>query len=453
MDQRRASGSEPFKTMSMTEPSPAWDRLLRAVGPLCQGGADGLAGLSEAEWAELLAECNRHWMTPFVYRALAAHRTQIAVPKAAWRGFKKMYMLSRARTRRADALLNPVLLAFNAAGIPVIALKGMHLSTQVYDDPSARPMIDADLLIRREHLTAAAAIVESFGFRQDKAVLRMRGQSAAREDRRHLGTFWYPNGPPIELHHDLAAPDALPGIEVEGLWRRASPARIGRAEVLVLSPEDTLLHLSIHAALHHQFGVKLLSLCDIPVLLHRWRDRIDWTTLWHRARAWEVERPVLITLALTQHRLGFPLPEGAAAPLSRHLPEMDTLMAIAERQMREKAAALARRRLPPRPTADVKAEVRLLAGLTGLPTLTRRAGFVARRIFLTRRELAASFGLTSEPLWLPVLYPVRLAGLLMRYVPGVLKHAWRPAGEDPEVRRFVEADRGRNTLMAWLREA
>jgi len=443
--------------MSVTEPSPAWDRLLQAVGTLSRGGADGLAGLSEAEWADLLGECNRHWVTPFVYRALAAHRTQIVVPETAWRGFKKMYMLSRARTRRADALLNPVLRAFNAAGIPVIALKGMHLSTQVYDDPAARPMIDADLLIRRDHLTAAAHIVESFGFRQDRPALRtgMPGQSAARDDRRHLGTFWYRNGPPIELHHDLAAPDALPGIDVEGLWQRASPARIGGAEVLVLSPEDTLLHLSIHAALHHQFAVKLLSLCDVPVLLHRWRDRIDWTTVWRRARAWEVERPVLITLALTQHRLGFPLPDGAAAPLARRLPEMNALMGIAERQMRDKAAALAKRRLASRPTADVKAEVRLLAGLTKLPTLTRRAGFVAKRIFLTRRELAASFGLTSEPLWLPVLYPVRLAGLLMRYVPGVLKHALRrrPAGEDPEVRRFIEADHARNDLMAWLREA
>lgn len=445
----------------MTEPSPAWDRLLQAVGTLTRGGADGLAGLAEAEWTDLLAECNRHWMTPFVYRALAVHRTRLAVPEAAWRGFKKMYLLSRARTRRADLLLNPVLLAFNAAGIPVIALKGMHLSTQVYGDPASRPMIDADLLVRREHLTAAAAIVESFGFRQNlyKSPPRPRRprRMRARDDRHHVGTFWYPKGPPIELHYDLEARDALPGIDLEGIWARARAARIGGADVLVLSPEDTLLHLAIHAAFHHLFAAKLLTLCDVAVALDHWRDRIDWNVFWWRARAWGAERSALITLALTQTWLRYPLPEAAAAPLAHHLTEMEGLTQIAARQMRAKAAALALRRLSPKPVvANPRPEVAVFVRLRQLPTARSRAKLIVGRVFVSRRELSASFGLSPMPPWLPLLYPVRLGMLVGRYAPGVIGLAvqrWLGRGEDPEVAELLEANRGRRTLMAWLREA
>jgi hypothetical protein len=451
---RERSPSPPTRD---TESSAAWDRLLHAAGSLSRGGTDAFTELSEAEWADFLAECDLHWVTPLIYRTLAAHRGRVPVPQAVWRGFKKMYLLSRARTRRADGLIIPVLSALSAAWIPVIVLKGMHLSTQAYDDPASRPMIDADLLVRREHLSAAARIVESFGFRQEEAETPSGPQRGrASDDHHQLAIFWYPKGPPIELHYDLEAPDLLPCIDLEGVWRRASPARIGGAEVLVLSPEDTILQLCIHMAFHHLFAVKLLNLCDIPVVLDRWRDRIDWNAFWARARAWGVERSVLITFALTQDRLGYKLDNCASAALAPHLPEMGTLMDMAERQMRNKAAALARRRLSPKPAPrNEKPGFHAFLKLRQHPSLPGRARLVVNRVFLPRRELSASFGLASDPLWLPLLYPVRLAVLIARHVPGVMRFAVLRRirrKDEPEIREILETEMAQRSLASWLRK-
>jgi hypothetical protein len=404
-----------------------------------------LFDLSEADWAGFLIECNLHWITPFAYRVLADNRGRVAVPPEIWRGFKKMYLLSRARTRRADAMIIPVLSAFGAAGIPVIALKGMHLSTQVYDDPSMRPMIDADLLVRPGDLPAAARIVESFGFRQRNAGAGPVYPGRASEEGHHLGAFRPPAGPPIELHHHLLAPHILRGIDMEGLWSRARPARIGDAAVLVLAPEDALLHLCIHAALGHVFAVKLLSLCDIPLAIRRWEACLDWEVFWSRAHAWGAERSALVTLALIRYRLCFPLPDRASRPLLDHPAELGSLMAIAEAQMRRKARALARRArshsavdIGGNPAIDV------LMALGRMPTFGGRLRVVARRIFIPRAELSAWFGLSSQPFWLPVLHPVRIAVVAARQAFGLSRLAvlrWLVRRKEPEMR-----------LLSWLSE-
>jgi hypothetical protein len=110
------------RNTTVLEPSPAWERLVRIVGSPGGTRVEDFAGLSDATWAAFLAECNLHWLTPFVYRSLASHQARLAMPAAIWREFRTMYLLSRARTRRADAVLAPVLSAFDQAGIGVIAL-------------------------------------------------------------------------------------------------------------------------------------------------------------------------------------------------------------------------------------------------------------------------------------------------------------------------------------------
>lgn len=423
----------------------AWDGFLLAAGSLSRGSVEAVAAFSDAEWADLLTEGNLHWITPLAYRVLAANRDRIRVPPAVWRGFKKSYLVSRARTRRADALIIPVLLALEEAGISVIVLKGMHLSTQVYDDPAMRPMIDADLLLRRQHLSRASRIVESFGFRQRGAAMRSPNPESADFGKQHLAAFWYPDGPPIELHHDLWASHILRRVDMEEVWARARPARIGGANVLVLSPEDALLHLCLHAALMHGFAIKALGVCDVPVALRRWRDCLDWDVFWSRARAWGAERSAIITLALVQDRLGCPLPDGASRPLAAYRADLDGLMAVAEGEMRSKALALARRRPSGSATdAGGHSARNVLALLERMPSHRARLRLVASRIVIPREELSAWFGLSSEPPWLPLLHPVRIALVAVRQAVGIsrimIKRGLRRA-KDPRTR-----------LLNWLGE-
>jgi hypothetical protein len=414
------------------------------MGALSRDDASVLRDFSDAQWAEFLAECDLHWTSPLAYRVLAAHRDRVAAPGAVWRGLKRSYLLSRSRTRRADALLIPVLAALEAAGLPVIVLKGLHLSTQVYADPAMRPMIDADLLLRRSDLPAAARIVESFGFRQRDADRGAPSDPALpRDDHHHLDTFYYPKGPPIELHHDLWVPGARLRVDMDGVWSRARPSRIGGAGVWVLAPEDALLHLCLHAGVGHGFEVKLLSLCDLPVALRRWQEEIDWEAFWSRAHRWRAERSAVLTLAFVCRRLGYPLPDAAWRPLLAWRSEIDGLMKVAERRMRRKAAALAwRAKSGSSVVVGGQSTVALRAAMGRLPAFRDRTRFLAARVFVRKGELAAWFGMETAPFWVPVLHPVRILLVSARQAYGLARLAvWRTSG------RGLEAEA---RMLDWL---
>lgn len=427
-------------------PSLVWDRLLLAIGSTESGRFDMLDSFTEAEWAVFLSISDVHWVSPFLYKAFVLQQErEECIPFDIRRGFKKSYRLSCVRVQRAEKQLIPVLKKLHAVGIPVIALKGMHLATQVYVEPSLRPMMDADLLIQRSDLEAAVRVIKSFGYRQTSPGGRFqtKQESSVRKGTHHLPTFRIPNGPSIELHYDLEAPQSLPGLQTEGLWERACATKIGEADILVLSPEDTLLHLCIHAAHHHKFALKLLSLCDIPVALSHWRGKIDWELFWQRAKDWGVERSAMLTFALTGFRLGYPLPEGILRmPAMASTTNWAVLMEIAERQMQARAVILAQRHrfvmlairkgipIPP-PGASEEA----LIGFWCTPTLLGRLRFIAGRIFLPREEILVRFGLSAFPFIFPLLYPARLVTLICRHMPLLLKTAFKRT-----VERFRTSD-------------
>ncbi len=54
--------------------------------------------------------------------------------------------------------------AFKAAGIPVVALKGIGYLRSVYDDPGLRELADIDFLVDERQLHAACRIIESRGY-------------------------------------------------------------------------------------------------------------------------------------------------------------------------------------------------------------------------------------------------------------------------------------------------
>jgi len=414
-----------------------------AMGAVSRGDPSALGEFSDDDWAAFVTECDLHWTSPLAYRVLAESRDRVAVPRTAWRGLKRSYLLSRARTRRADALLIPVLSAFEAAGLPVIVLKGLHLSTQVYVDPAMRPMIDADFLLRPGDLPAAARIVESFGFRQRNTARAGAGGGQPRGDHHHLDTFYYPDGPPIELHHDLWIPGTRLRVDMDGIWSRTQPSRIGGVGVLVLAAEDALLHLCLHAGVGHGFGVKLLSLCDLPVALRRWETQVDWDGFWTRARLWRAEHSALLAFALVSGRLGYPLSEAASRPLLARRDDIDGLMEIAEQRMRQKAAALARRaRSGRRVAAGGVSPVAVRRAIGSLPSFRAKVTFIAVRVFVPRAALAAWFGMNTAPRWVPVLHPVRILMVSTRQAYGLARLAmWRISG------RGLEAEA---RLYHWL---
>jgi hypothetical protein len=140
--------------------------------------------------------------------------------------------------------------------IDFIALKGPALAVQLYGNPAARVSCDLDLLVRPNDVGRALSALRQLGY---------------------IGPALEPNAfrHHVRVQHELALrqPDSNVLLELQWAWAQhhyavdrpieeclAAAARVSLCGcvVNVLSPEDTVLYLSVHGAKH---GWAQLSFC------------------------------------------------------------------------------------------------------------------------------------------------------------------------------------------------
>ncbi len=96
---------------------------------------------------------------------------------------------------------------------------------------------------------------------------------------------------------------------MEKIWERAQLATIAGIKVLVLSPEDLLLHLCLHLAFHHLFQFAgLRTLCDVRETVNHYSPQLDWKQVWHRTSEWGVCNAVYLTLLLARDVIDAQIP-------------------------------------------------------------------------------------------------------------------------------------------------
>jgi len=226
-------------------------------------------------WMSLLGGALRHGLVERLMAALPAGRG--GLPPEVEERLQHEAAGLRIRAARLSAALDEALRALSRRGIPVVPLKGPVLAERLYADPALRPSTDLDLLVSGADFDDAAAALEELGYSLD------RSWTAAYQRRHHHHVSLHrPGGPAIELHHRAVSGFGtfLPG---EDLIARARPHVTSTgAKALVLSPEDELLYLGLHAAGH--LFQRLGWLEDMALLLERHPD-LDRAIVIERARA------------------------------------------------------------------------------------------------------------------------------------------------------------------------
>jgi Uncharacterised nucleotidyltransferase len=194
-------------------------------------------------------------------------------------------------------------------GIPVIALKGTHLTALVYRSLAARGMADIDILVPSADLAGARNTMRALGY---DGVGRFRGAEMLPFTGHHLPTFVKPGATTVEVHWDLCDP-GTPVIDVDGLWARAMPARIGGVDTRVLAAEDLLLHLAAHATYSDECEISTRACCDIAEVVRTYP--MSWETVADRARQWNITRGTYLVLRLARDVFATPVPAGTLAAL------------------------------------------------------------------------------------------------------------------------------------------
>lgn len=214
--------------------------------------------------------------------------------------------------------LNQLLALWNAENIEVIVLKGAALAKWLYPAPLLRPFGDLDLLVRKTHLARIDALLRARGYAFGNVLGEAFYQEFASEQ------AYYRLQPPritVDVHSELLVFYFFTQrVDNDWFWQRRQLVSFGTATAAIFSPTAQLLHLALHAGLHHRHDIRLIWLYDIALLINRHGSTMDWHSAQAFAQRAKLESPIYNILLQTQlcWKPNFPPDYPAAFAPPRH---------------------------------------------------------------------------------------------------------------------------------------
>lgn len=152
--------------------------------------------------------------------------------------FRQSTMAASQRTAFLLMELERILPAITYEGCTPVVLKGAALASTLYRNPLERWFVDLDILVPRSQLEEVYRRLEEKGYRHYAGK-----RDPQFYERHHFHRILNgPQGSVLEVHWGLTAPNSVYSYDVEGLFDRALPAKIGQVDFLVSAPVDQVLH-------------------------------------------------------------------------------------------------------------------------------------------------------------------------------------------------------------------
>ena len=255
-------------------------------------------------WQALLGMALRHGTASLMYLHLKSRWPQ-AVPENILEQLRTTYRETAQRNLVLAGRLCGIVEQFTSRGIPVMSLKGPALGLSAYGDLSLRVSHDLDILVRREDVSRAKAVLQGQGFDLE---YRMTARQEARYLRSnyHLPMNRARDTVRLELHWALPRRWSSGAVDLAAAWRRPCYAAFGSQRIPVLPPAEGLLALCLHGGMH--LWDRLLHVCDVAELL-RTHQALDWHRTLALAAGSSSRRRLFLGLFLASEWLSAPLPD------------------------------------------------------------------------------------------------------------------------------------------------
>ena len=274
-----------------------------------------LASDARFDWDRWLELAEQESLSPLLHRVL---RDRDWVPEGVEQELRQAYVQSGICNALLMAEMESVNDRLAVINVPLIVLKGAALAETVYGNVAMRPMVDLDLLLHREDVPAALAVLGQAGY-QVTALEAQAGVTLAYENELMLHKSGLLDVL-LEVHwHLLNSPYYQRTIDLNWFWQTARPASFSHSQALVLGPEAQLLHLCAHLALHHG-GERLFWRHDVVAVLYAYRDRIDWDLVLAKAQLLDLVLPLQQVLPAVSAEWGAPIPENVLHRLEALIP-------------------------------------------------------------------------------------------------------------------------------------
>lgn len=172
-----------------------------------------------------------------------------------------------ARELLIDWQIKELLEEFNNQGIDSIVLKGAALKETVYA-PGLRPIDDLDLLVQQKDLPDIERVLAQLDY-----------QVLAGGEINFIRPGW---PAAIDLHTEIWYLDKK---EMDKLWSRAILFEIGGVRARTLAPEDNLVFIVAHSAIHHGW-LDDKWIMDSALLIKKYN--LDWDELLRQAKLYNL---------------------------------------------------------------------------------------------------------------------------------------------------------------------
>ncbi len=237
-----------------------------------------------------ITEAASSWnIAQLLYQNLKDPGNRGLVPPGVMEGLKQVYHTTVARNMLLYTELRNIVIAFQSAGVKVCVLKGAALAGIVYRDPGLRPMMDLDLLVRKEDLGTVHRVMTDLRY---AAAAGSQSKQWYREKHFHLPPYHHPEKPVVvEIHWHITENSF--GLDINQLWKRTREVDLTGCRVLVLSPEDMLIHTCIHVYNHgYENAFFFRGLCDIAEIVRYYEAEINWELLSKEIKEHGIEKQV-----------------------------------------------------------------------------------------------------------------------------------------------------------------
>jgi hypothetical protein len=257
---------------------------------------------NRVHWSRLLAAAARHRLLPFL--ALHLRELEDRMPEDV-AGSLDAYRIDNARrVLRAITELRGVLNRFQDDGIDAVPYKGPVLGAQLYGSAALRRVGDLDILLRREQVLPARALLLGMGYRPRHEL--GAGGEAFMLRSRYSETFDHPTSSAVELHWAFTNRDIALALGFDDLQGGLVPVRIGGLTFQGFGREDLLLILAVHGSKHR--WDRLEWLCGLAEAVRSVPGGFAWDSLLARADALGVRRMLLLGLLLAHDLLDARVP-------------------------------------------------------------------------------------------------------------------------------------------------
>lgn len=285
---------------------PEHDILLHAM--LCPSEASPcrlIIDNADIKWNYLLEVAENHGLTPLLFHFLNKYHSS-DTPEDILNMLHDRYRANELRNRVLTQELSRLLDLLETQGIRALAYKGPTLTISVYGDLRLRHFGDLDILISKDDVPEACALLTRQGFNRRLPHMHPDEERAFIHMHHEHGFISPDQLVHVDLHWELSTRRFPFELEPDGLYDRAEHLTLADGNIEHISAQDMLLLLCMH--INKDLWRKFIWLCDIDRLVRTTKD-IDWDSLLQQSVSSHCKRMLYLALLVSHELLRTPVPD------------------------------------------------------------------------------------------------------------------------------------------------